>query len=257
VADRLIPLDGPANFRDLGGYETRHGKLVRTGRVFRSDSLSYMTDADVLHVTEVLGLRTVIDLRSAPEVEQFTHGPLGTLEALPVSVRHVPIIDETRSEEEKEKWSSGEVLPLDQVYLLMLDHFSHRFVSVIEMIAAADNQPVVFHCAAGKDRTGLVAMLILGVLGVDPDVIATDYALTDERMPILLARHAERGKAGGVVELAKQRWAVDAAAMRAVIDRLITDHGSVEGYLRAHGFAPESVASLHASLLEDLPPGGI
>ncbi len=83
MADRLVPLDGPANFRDIGGYETDHGRMVRTGRLFRADSLSYMSDADVLHVTEVLGLRTVVDLRASHEVERFTHGPLAELHVLP------------------------------------------------------------------------------------------------------------------------------------------------------------------------------
>jgi protein-tyrosine phosphatase len=258
VADRLVPLDGPANFRDIGGYETDRGQLVRTGRVFRSDSLSYMSDEDVVHVTEVLGLRTVIDLRAGHEVEKFTHGPL---EQLPVAVWHVPIVDETRRENtghDATAWSNGQIIPLDELYLLMLNRFGHRFIAVLDLIAASDTQPVVFHCAAGKDRTGLVAMLILGLLGVDPDVIAADYALTDGRMPVLLERHQARADDGGVAEIAKQHYAVDAEAMRAVIDRVIEDHGSVEGYVRAHGLTPEAVASLRASLLEDVAhPGGI
>ena len=251
MADQLIELDGPANFRDLGGYQTESGHVVRSGRVFRSDSLSYMSDEDVSHVTEVLGLRTVIDLRAGHEVEQFTHGPL---EALAVNVWHVPIVDETRRDQEGQdaaKWSAGVVIPLDDLYLLMLNRFGHRFIAVLDLIAAVDTQPVVFHCAAGKDRTGLVAMLILGLLGVDPDVIAADYALTHDRMPILLERHRIRAETDGVVaEIPKQKWAVDAEAMRSVIDRLVEDHGSIEGYVRAHGLEAEAVARLRSSLLE-------
>jgi protein-tyrosine phosphatase len=253
VADRLIPLEGPANFRDLGGYENDRGQLVRPGRVFRSDSLSFMSDADVVHVTEVLGLRTVIDLRAGTEVEKFTHGPLETLESLPVTVWHMPIVDETRREYEgrdAEAWSSGEVIPLDDLYLLMLNRFGHRFVAVLDLIANEDNQPVVFHCAAGKDRTGLVAMLLLALLGVDREIIAADYALTHERMPVLLERHQARANEGGVAEIGKQRWAVDAVAMAAVIDRLIADHGSIEGYVLAHGLRPDAIAGLRSSLLE-------
>lgn len=252
MTDRLVPLDGPANFRDLGGYETDHGKLVRTGRVFRSDSLSYMSDADVRHVTEVLGLRTVVDLRAGHEVEQFTHGPL---EALHVAVWHVPIVDETRGESlgrDASAWSNGEVIPLDELYLMMLSRFGHRFIAVLDLITGGDAQPVVFHCAAGKDRTGLVAMLILGLLGVDPDIIALDYALTDERMPVLLERHQARADAGGVAEIAQQHYAVDGAAMRSVIDRVIEDHGSIEGYVRAHGLSAEAIEALRASLLQSI-----
>jgi protein-tyrosine phosphatase len=260
VADRLIELDGPANFRDVGGYETDHGMLVRTGRVFRSDSLSFMSDADVRHVTEVLGLRSVIDLRAGNEVERFSHGPLETLESMPVQVWHVPIVDETRREHEgrdSDAWANGDVVPLADLYLMMLDRFGHRFTAVLELIAAADHQPVVFHCAAGKDRTGLVAMLILGLLGVDPEIIAADYALTHERMPVLLERHQARARDGGVAEIAQQKWAVDAVAMRAVIERLMTDHGSIEGYVLAHGLAPEAIGGLRESLLEEMTPDGI
>jgi protein-tyrosine phosphatase len=250
VADRLIPLEGPANFRDLGGYETDHGRFVRTGRVFRSDSLSVMSEADVAHVTEVLHLRTVIDLRAGHEVERYTHGPL---ETLPVPVFHVPIVDETRNNEsghDAAAWSNGEVIPLDDLYLLMLNRFGHRFALVLDLIAADDTQPVVFHCAAGKDRTGLVAMLVLGLLGVDPDIIAADYALTHDRMPVLLERHQARAEGGGVAEIAQQRWAVDAPAMRSVIQRLMDEHGSIEGYVLAQGLAPDAIERLRASLLE-------
>jgi protein-tyrosine phosphatase len=245
VNDRLVPLDGPANFRDLGGYETDHGRRVRSGRVFRSDSLSFMSEDDVRHVTEVLGLRTVIDLRAGKEVEQFSHGPL---ESLPVTVWHMPIVDETRRD--ASAWSSSEVVALDDLYLMMLERFGDRFVAVLEIIAAGDTQPVVFHCAAGKDRTGLVAMLLLGILGVDPEIIAADYAVTDARMPVLLERHRARAARGVTAEVAQQKWAVDAAAMRAVVDRLVAQHGSIEGYVRAHGIAPDSLARLRESLLE-------
>jgi protein-tyrosine phosphatase len=246
VTDRLVPLDGPANFRDLGGYETDHGKRVRSGLVFRSDSLSFMSEEDVRHVTEVLGLRTVIDLRAGKEVEQFTHGPL---ESLPVTVWHMPIVDETRND--ASAWANGEIVSLDDLYLMMLERFGHRFVAVLDIIAAGDTQPVVFHCAAGKDRTGLVAMLLLGILGVDPEIIAADYALTDARMPVLLERHQARLAEGQAAEVAQQKWAVDATAMRAVVDRLVAEHGSIERYVVAHGLAVDALDRLRASLLED------
>ncbi len=215
VPERLIPLDGPANFRDLGGYETHHGTFVRPGRVFRSDSLSFMTDEDVRHVTEVLGLRTVIDLRRG-QGGRAVH-PRAARVAPDHGVAHADRGRDAREDEEHDRnaWANGEVIPLDELYLLMLDRFGHRFAAVLEIIAAGDTQPLVFHCAAGKDRTGLVAMLVLALLGVDPEIIAADYALTDARMPILLERHQARAEVeeGAVAEVAQQRWAVDATAM--------------------------------------------
>jgi protein-tyrosine phosphatase len=245
MQDRLIPLDGPANFRDLGGYETEGGSRVRTGRLYRSDSLSYMSDDDVRHVLEVLGVRSVIDLRGHSEVSKFTHGPLGTVG---VRVSHIPIIDETRPP--PEGWDDVRERSLDDLYLLMLDRFADRFIAVLRIISDEEAQPLIFHCAAGKDRTGLVAMLVLGLLGVDPDVIAVDYGLTDERMPLLLERHQARAADGVIVEVAEQHYAVDVVAMRSVIERTTTQYGSIEGYVLAHGLAPEAVAALRASLLE-------
>ena len=203
--ERLIPFDGPANFRDVGGYETLDGRQVRTGRLYRSDSLSYMSDDDMQHVVEVLGLRSVIDLRGVGEVSKFTHGPLGTRG---VQVSHIPIIDETRPP--PDGWEDARDKPLDGLYLLMLDRFAERFVEVVRLIAQEEAQPLVFHCAAGKDRTGLVAMLVLGILGVDPDVISVDYGLTNERMPVLLERHQARAVGGAIAEVAEQHFAVDA-----------------------------------------------
>ncbi len=245
MQERLIPLDGPANFRDLGGYETVSGGRVRTGRVYRSDSLSFMSDEDVRHVTEVLKLRSVIDLRGHSEVERFTHGPLGTLG---VRVSHIPIIDETRRP--PEGWSDSATVALDDLYLLMLERFGSRFIAVLRLMADEQAQPLVFHCAAGKDRTGLVAMLVLGLLGVDPDVIAADYAMTDGRMAVLLERHQARAGDGVIVEVAQQHYPVDEVAMRAVIEHVTTKHGSVEGYVLDQGLEPESVATLRASLLD-------
>lgn len=247
--DRLIELDGPANFRDLGGYETREGRRVRSGRVFRSDSLSYMSDGDVAHVVEVLGLRTVIDLRAGHEVDEFSHGPL---EAEGVAFHHLPIVDETREapgadrDVERDGW-----MALDEIYLLMLERFGSRFAAVLQVIARAEDHPLVFHCAAGKDRTGLVAALVLGVLDVDADVIAADYAMTAERMPVMIERHRDRRDRHGVaVEVAEQHYEARADAMHAVLDHLVATRGSVERYLLAEGVTPASVAALRAALLE-------
>jgi protein-tyrosine phosphatase len=245
VHQRLVPLDGPANFRDLGGYETDHGRRVRTGRLYRSDSLSYMSDADVQHVTEVLGLRTVVDLRAGNEVERFTHGPL---EQLTVRVAHIPIVDETRRPDAGETYQS---MTLDALYLLMLDRFGHRFGAVLELLSDPEAQPAVFHCAAGKDRTGLVAMLVLGLLGVDADIIAADYALTHDRMEVLMERHLARA-AGDVAhaEVGQQKYAVDQVAMRGVIDRVIEEHGSIEAYVLAQGVGPEAIERMRSTLLD-------
>ena len=164
---------------------------------------------------------------------------------LQVAVWHVPIVDETRQSEtvdSRPDWSDGEVIPLDEIYLLMLDRFGHRFVAVLDLIAERDSQPVVFHCAAGKDRTGLVAML-------DPRFARcrsrtssrpTTHSRTSGCRSCWSATWPGSTATVGVAEVAQQRWAIDAAAMRTV-DRPPgrREHGSIEGYVVAQGLGPD------------------
>lgn len=247
---RKIELEGPANFRDLGGYPTADGHHLRSGRVFRSDSVSHMSESDIAHVVDVLGLLTVVDLRSPHEVETYGHGPLG---AAGVTVHHQPIIDEVRPgkiERDPDAPPPG-TMTVDQVYLSMLDRYGARFAGVLRIIADPANQPVVFHCAAGKDRTGIVAALLLSVLGVDDGIVAADYALTEEHMGELIARHQARANAANeFAEVGQSYFKIDADSMRAVLDGLRAQHGSIGAYLLAQGLEPESIAALRSELVE-------
>jgi protein-tyrosine phosphatase len=248
IETRLVPLAGPANFRDLGGYENRHARMVRTGVLYRSDSLSTLTDDDVRHCVDRLRLRTVVDLRAGHEVDRFRHGPL---EAEGVSFLHMPIVDETRRPPDAETEAPGvDAMTLERIYLMMLDRFADRFAAVLGVIADAGSHPLVFHCAAGKDRTGLVAALVLGLLDVHDDVIAADYALTAHVMPTLIERHRARATTGHEPEVGRQMWAAEAPAMRAVLQDLRDRHGSIEGYVRAAGLGSAEIAALRAALLD-------
>jgi hypothetical protein len=121
---RRVGLDGPANFRDLGGYPAGTRRL-RRGRVFRSDSLSRMSPSDVRHVVDELGVVTVVDLRAGHEVETYGHGPLGSEG---VRVHHLPIADETRPDRVERPADAPDpaTLTLDRIYLLMLDRYAER-----------------------------------------------------------------------------------------------------------------------------------
>jgi protein-tyrosine phosphatase len=247
---RRVGLDGPANFRDLGGYPAGARRL-RRGRVFRSDSLSRMSDADVRRVVDELGVATVVDLRAGHEVETYGHGPLG---AAGVLVHHLPIADETRPERIERPADAPDpaTMTLDQIYLIMLDRYADRFVGVLRLLADDATHPIVFHCAAGKDRTGLVAALLLSVLGVDDETVAADYALTSEHIDQLLDRHRARAESeGSPVEVNDAFFAAEAAVMRNVLAELRHRYGSAEGYLEAHGLEAAAVASLRAALLDD------
>ena len=247
---RRVTLDGPANFRDLGGYAAGPNRL-RRGRGFRSDSLSRLSESDVRHIVDELGVATVVDLRAGHEVETYGHGPLGSHG---VVVHHLPIADETRRDrvERPPDAPDPSTMSLDEIYLIMLDRYADRFVGVLRVLADETTHPIVFHCAAGKDRTGLVAALLLSLLGVDDDVIATDYALTAEHIDELVARHRAQATAeGSAVEVSDAFLAAEAAVMRNLLAEMRLRYGSAEAYLEGHGLEPAAVATLRRALLDD------
>jgi protein-tyrosine phosphatase len=218
---------------------------VREGRVFRSDSLASLSKADIRYVVSTLGLRTAVDLRAGHEVDDHPHEPLADAG---VAVHHRPIVDETRRRPDDAPMPER---GLDEIYVLMLERFGDRFTTVVELVADSGSHPTVFFCAGGKDRTGLVAALILGALGVADEDIAGDYALTAGLLPVLLERNRARADARGVAPEVVQHSSLtaEAATMLSVLTRLRAEHGSVDGYLEAHGAAPETLAALRVGLL--------
>ena len=161
---------------------------MRTGHVYRSDSLAHVEPSDVVHLVEERGITLVVDLRREHEVET---APLAALEAAGVRVVHHSLIDPAVPPLQTNDIVDG---TLADRYVSILDTSGAQFVSVLRLIADDANHPMVFQCAAGKDRTGLVAAMVLGLLGVDDETITTDYAATAavDRPP---ARAAARPRA--------------------------------------------------------------
>jgi protein-tyrosine phosphatase len=213
--------------------------------VFRSDSLAAVSDNDVCYIVDTLALRTAVDLRAGHEVDDHSHRPLADAG---VTVHHRPIVDETRRRPDDAPMPER---ALDAFYVLMLERFGDRFAAVVELVADADGHPVVFFCAGGKDRTGLVAALVLGALGVDDETIAADYALTAGVLPMLLERNRARALARGVdPEVTEHELLLaEEATMLAVLAQLRAEHGSIVRYLERHGLDPEAVTALRAGLL--------
>lgn len=246
--DRL-DFDGPANFRDLGGYRTRGGGTVRAGRVFRSDSLSFLSDADLIRLRDDLGIRTVIDLRAPHEVQEHGHGPL----AEHVRRLHLPIVDQTRDSPPPRLRirRTQQFQTLDQIYAFMLREYTARFGKVLQAIADAESHPVVFHCAAGKDRTGLTAALVLSICDVPEEVIASDFAVTETRMPTIIARHTARAELGDLAaEVAGQQYGAPSSTMTTVLERMRADYGSVLAYVESAGLTADAIGELRELLVE-------
>ncbi|MFF1924034.1 tyrosine-protein phosphatase [Streptomyces sp. NPDC058221] len=168
------------NFRDLGGYRTQDGRTVRWGRLYRSDSLAKLRGAD-LDRFRALGIRTVIDLRYPWEIEAKGRVPDSDgLVYVNLSVEHRP-------------YDQAEIDPALDPWRFLADRYAEvaldgavELRQALETIAAEES-PQVFHCASGKDRTGLLAGLVLVLLGVGEDVVVEDFALTELATERLLA----------------------------------------------------------------------
>ena len=202
------------NFRDLGGYATADGRTTRWRTLFRADGLDRLTPADV-EVLRPYGLRTVVDLRMAHEFEERGRFPV---DSYPVTFHNISVLDQTWDREQ----ALASTLPaadfLHERYTEMLAEAGPRYADALRLLAAADALPAVFHCAAGKDRTGLLAMLVLGAVGVGHDDIVEDYALTSTTMAAFRAAAAEQAEsAEALAEIPQLFWSADPLAMSRVL----------------------------------------
>jgi protein-tyrosine phosphatase len=236
-----MTLTGYVNFRDLGGHQTPTGE-VRFERVFRSDSLAHAADAEVEHLVEERGIRTVVDLRGAAEVDAYPNHAMSDAGA---AVHHVPLIDPERRANADIDW---EGLTLTGLYRFILDTSGPRFVEALQIIAEPANHPLVFHCTVGKDRAGLVAATVLGLLGVSDEEIVADYALTALALDELRARTQARAAAGGNPP-ADRFMTAESDTMRETLTWLASEHGGFEGYMLGNGLSAGEITVLRASLV--------
>lgn len=241
AAERLVPLEGTLNFRDLGGYRTVDGLQVRWGRVFRSDALGKLSDADLTYL-EHLGVRLVCDFRDNSET---TRAPSRVPDHPDLRIERFPIGaggDTTDVSAEREGLTDmvlagklGEVSAetLGDFYVGMLEGRTEPLVAVLERVADPANHPVVFHCTAGKDRTGVLAALLLAVLGVDEATILDDYELTDRyRTPHRIAEVAPKLAAAGVdLDKVRALFSAERAVLARTLATIDERYGSVPSFL--------------------------
>lgn len=239
--DRHIAFGRLHNFRDLGGYQGHDGRSVRWGRLYRSDSLSKMDDADWSRFAE-LGVRTVIDLRYPWEIERA--GRVREHDGLAyhnLSIEHRPY----------RQASLDADLPigpfLAEKYTEVAEDGVAELRQALDVIAAAENAPVVFHCASGKDRTGLIAALVLTLLDVPEDVIVADYALTELASERLVADWIARS---GNPPTWRSYGRAPAEVMTLFLAWADENYGSLRGYAEQRLGVDESyIATLRATLL--------
>lgn len=252
VADRFIRLNGGLNIRDIGGYHTTDGRQVRWGRVFRAGTLHNLTPESWAYL-QGMGVRLVCDMRGEEEIAKEP-------EALPdgVAYCHAPINaanDTLRYLRTLFLRPERIVDILPEMYTdVMIDDNAAVFGQVVGMAADAEQLPLIIHCTAGKDRTGVSIALLLGVLGVPDETIIADYTLSNHVYPQLHAyAQMALNKAGWMRVRAEDIQPVltaEARTMRHTLDHIRRRYGSIEAYLidRA-GLDAEVLASIRRNLL--------
>jgi len=187
---RTLQWDACLNIRDLGGYQTADGSVTRWGAVLRGDTLTRLSPAGCSALIEY-GVRTIIDLRSPGEIHIEPH-PFAE-STTGVAYHRIPLFHD--QDTSKASWIDA-ARSLVEVYETTLAQSQDRIVATLRTIANADPGVVVFHCHAGKDRTGLIAMFLLAIAGVPDQTIIADYALSDQNLASIhneiLARFADQ-----------------------------------------------------------------
>jgi protein-tyrosine phosphatase len=251
AADRRVPFEGITNFRDLGGYRARAGGRVRWGLLFRAEALHGLTEGD-RELYEHLGMRTVYDLRS--EMEREAHpGPFPS--------RWLEVIGRPRDSDAPSPLAGGATgmtvedgeRILEGLYAGLVEHSAQKIGELLTGLTEEEGLPAVFHCHAGKDRTGVVAALLLEALGVDRQTVLDDYELTaryrfrSQQEPTfqrLIEQFAMSPEAAAGV-LNTPRW-----AMAAALDKVDRAYGGIDPYLTGPaGMRAADVATLRARLL--------
>src|SRR5271154_4893784 len=251
-----IELEGAVNGRDLGGLPPQDGRRTARGRLLRADNLQELSASDVAKLVRDIGVTTVVDLRSSNELESEGPAPLDAV----AGVRHVhhPVLPEVgsttdviaealliKANHDESRYPDD---PVCGHYLGYLEDRPDQIVAALRSIAHSEGAALV-HCAAGKDRTGVVVALALTVAGVLPQAVVADYAVTAERteatVPRLLrSRTYARDIGSKPVRAHRPR----PETMAAFLEQMDSRHGGVDRWLTDHDFSDDDLRLLSAKL---------
>ena len=219
-----IALAGASNFRDLGGYQGLQGRRVRRGLLYRSAHLAHLTDAD-LGTLRQLGVAHSLDFRGAEESQRLAY-------QWPGLQRHALVVEPTVVQRVQAQLQAGLHLSaaqaeqlMHETYVSFVEVYAQRYADFFHLLQTSDS-PLVFHCTAGKDRTGWAAALLLTALGVDEEQIMEDYLLTNQlfhRPPLAHSAMSD--------EVLDVLWRVQPSYLQASADLARARHGSLDRYL--------------------------
>jgi protein-tyrosine phosphatase len=239
-------LEGTPNFRDLGGLATVDGRVTRHGVLFRSSALEELSSRDVRLLIDDIGLRTVIDLRSVDDRET----PRSLLDT-PVRYINLPISRGAPTTSLERPMGADGRVDMPRIYGMYLET-SARAISEIISELTSGAIPAVFHCAAGKDRTGVVAAILLTAVGVTRDAVIADFMETEPVLADIIAYLQRRpAYADVVLRFPPGTMDVDPKFMSDFLDDVERTYGGMSAWLTEHaGVSEESIARLEQVLVE-------
>jgi len=238
-----IELGGLYNVRDLGGYPGVDGRVVRRNVLFRASSLHRLTDEEAWRD---FGARCVVDLRYDRERSAFP------LPDFIVNDTHAPLLpDHWRSDAEARKRPADEYLSL--VYHEILDLGAESLREILRALASPDAYPAVFFCMAGKDRTGVLAAILLSLLGVSDEDIAADFALSGDEVVAMVddLRLREDFEDHPMMNQPESLLRAPRGAMERFLAEVQVRHGGLPEYVRSLDIDDEMVRALQSLLLEE------
>jgi len=257
---RLPALEGGRNFRDLGGYRTSDGRQVRWGRLYRSGAMSYLTPADRTQLT-LFGIRTVCDFRSSGErSREPTNWSSEAVESLHFDYDHSSVSLRGLLREAPELTAEVMHTSMTRLYRRLPSLLAAPYAALFAKLAQGA-VPLVFHCAAGKDRTGIAAALVLLSLGVPRQTVMDDYVLTNTAVDleaVLLARPRTSLGMGTerahLSDLSREARAplIEARLeyLEAALEQIELEHGSIGRYLQGPlGVSDSMLTQLRSHLL--------
>ena len=250
IYDRHLKFGSVVNFRDIGGYKGKGNRRIAWRRIFRSGEFRNVTKADMERLTGELGVVSVLDLRSGQELKNNGKGLLSDYDVRYCNIAFMTDDDGGDPEANARRYAHCTNMGEFYIEFMRQPDFGRKVVQALEMIGDPANHPLVFHCAVGKDRTGMLAAMLLTLLGVSEADIIEDYTLSEPYMDELRAKlKANPSKDGPPLDIPDYFWKAPAPSMRLLLDFLKADYGSVEKYLLAVGMSPGLPEKLKSLLL--------
>jgi protein-tyrosine phosphatase len=254
-----IALQRAPNFRDIGGYRTTNGRHVRRGKVFRSSDLSNLTPADAtkvdsLHIAAVIDLRTKDERTQLPSV--WLRRPTDSYQSPKTSLAPTMRLILAQA-----ATADGARRGMIEFYRQMPDAYRMEYAAMFERIAAGD-LPILVHCTAGKDRTGVAIALLLTSVGVPRQTVIHDYQRTEDLLPAPKTGTAQSAAAGGVAraqaalaqlpdDSRRALWRADPEYVQAALDSINREYGSIDGYLeRGLGLTRAQIGQVRKAVVE-------